>query len=66
MSEPTITEAKALAYRHRKRGIIIVAISAETVSTASYGMRRADCDEMGRLSDRIVELLTDGGKVKGG
>lgn len=56
----TIADAKDIAYRLRKRGVLILTLSAEGFSGASYGMTRRECDAMGELLDKIMAKLQAG------
>lgn len=60
MSEPTISNAKALAAALRKRGIIILAFTSNKVSAASYGFTAKDCRALGKVVDQIVDSITSG------
>lgn len=60
MSEPTIDEAKELAYRHRKKGVVIIAFGDGRFSTASFGMNRALCGAMKRFSEQVAEAIESG------
>lgn len=60
MSEPTIQDAKDLAYKHRKRGVIILAFTDTGYSSASYGMTRKDCDAMKKANELITSDIQAG------
>jgi len=60
VSEPTIAEAKALAKKYHKRGVIIITFEGDYVSAASYGWTALACREMGRVSDQIVTGIEEG------
>lgn len=57
---PSIEEAKALALKHRRRGIIILAFGDSDYSRCGYGMTRADCRAMAAVSEQIAALIADG------
>jgi hypothetical protein len=59
---PSIADAKQLAYALRRKGVIVLAFDgpAGGVAGASYGMTRPDCDRMGRILDRIIAAVEDG------
>jgi hypothetical protein len=57
MSNPTIADAKAVAKKHGKDGIIIFHLdkSKGVFGYASYGRDRAQCQEMQDLADRMFD-----------
>lgn len=58
---PTIDDAKALSYRYRKTGVLILHVSASgQFGTASYGMTRAQCRAMKDVSDQLHALIASG------
>ena len=59
-TEPTIADAKELAYKLRKEGVIVLTISGGRISGASYGMTKAKCRSMGKVLDAIVDRLSSG------
>lgn len=60
MDGPTINDAKAVALKYRKRGVIILSFSGEGFAVTSYGMTRADCDAMRQVNDQIADMLAAG------
>lgn len=61
MNHPNIADAKALAYKYRKQGVIILHFDGGTFGTASYGMTRAKCEEMREISELIFQKFIDAG-----
>lgn len=61
---PAIQDAKDLAYKYRKSGIIILHFDGGTFGTASYGMTREKCDEMRKIADMIFQRFIDVGGVE--
>lgn len=59
-NNPTISDAKSLALKHRCRGVIILAFSEDHFGCASYGITRSDCDAMKHVLNRIYDLLEEG------
>lgn len=57
---PTIDEAKAVAVRHRRVGVIILSFTGCDYAAASYGMTRHACDAMRSVVDQIGELIEQG------
>ncbi len=57
---PTIADAKRLALEYRKLGVVVLSFGDGQFGTASYGMTRAECDRMRRISERIFTLVKDG------
>ena len=59
---PTINDAKALAMKYRKLGVMVLHFGGRNMQYggASYGMTRRHCDAMGKLLDRIMELIDQG------
>lgn len=58
---PAIEDAKALAYRLRKQGVMVLAVDASGgTGGATYGMTRKDCSAMGKFLDRVMELIESG------
>ena len=60
MSEPTINDAKELAYLHRKTGVAVLHFGGGKFGFASYGMTRAQCRAMGALMDQIADMIETG------
>ena len=60
MPEPTITDAKELATRYRKRGVIVFHVGAGRFGFTSYGMTRKDCDALRSVVDKIADMIQDG------
>lgn len=62
---PTIGDAKSLAFKYRKTQVIILHFAYDkeqdrtVYGTASYGMTREKCDEAKEISDRIFDLVAD-------
>ena len=54
---PSIADAKALAHRFRRRGVIVLTFGDGDYSAASYGMTRHDCDEMRRVVEQFARLV---------
>lgn len=48
---PQIQDAKDLAYKYRKQGVIVFHVDKKAFGFASYGMTRQQCDEMRKLGD---------------
>lgn len=57
---PSIADAKALATRHRKCGVLILTFGAGRYSATSYGMTRADCDAMRAVNKAIADRIESG------
>lgn len=58
MKNPEINRgAKALAQRLGAKGIIVLAFNDDRFAGVSYGITRAECAPMGRLLDRIGEMI---------
>jgi len=57
---PTIADAKSLATKYRKRGVIVLFFGEHEFGGASYGMTRAECDHMGGVLDQITAGIEDG------
>jgi hypothetical protein len=57
---PTIADAKALAVKYRRRGVIVLHFGGGRFGTSSYGMTRVDCGAMKDVSDQIHEAIADG------
>lgn len=55
-----IEDAKVIAYKRRWAGVLVIAVGGGTFCGASYGMTRKKCDAMGKLLDRLCELMADG------
>jgi len=55
----TINDAKALANKYNLDGVVIIGFDFEdeTMPAVSYGRKRALCETMGRIMDRILELI---------
>lgn len=60
MSNPTIADAKALALKHRRRGVIVLAFGGEDFACASYGMTREACAAMKTVVDQIASEIECG------
>lgn len=61
MIPPSITDAKKLANELRSRGVMVLSFLGEgRYGAASYGHKRATCDAMRQVTDRICELINDG------
>lgn len=59
-NEATIPDAKELAYRLRKAGVAIFTLSGGRFGFASYGMTARQCKQLGKLCDRMMELVQSG------
>lgn len=60
MATPTIKDAKDLAVKYRKRGVVILFVDDIQFGVASYGMRRRDCDDMRQVADAVFEAIHKG------
>lgn len=60
MNPPTINDAKALAYKLRAPGVLVITIGGGQYGAASYGHTRRTCDAMRRVTDRIADLIQAG------
>jgi len=59
MPHPTIGDAKALATKYRKRGVVILSFDADQYGVASFGHTRADCSAMRGVVEQIGDLIRD-------
>ncbi len=59
MTIPSITEAKALALKHRKRGVLILTVGNGQYSLTTYGMTRADCNALRITSEDMARCIDD-------
>jgi hypothetical protein len=57
MIPPSITDAKKLAAELRSRGVLVLSFDKGQYGAASYGHKRATCDAMKQVTDRICELI---------
>lgn len=60
MSNPSIADARDIAYMHRKRGVIVIFHDGSTIGGVSYGMTRAECNAMGNALNEIMDRLLSG------
>ncbi len=60
MNQPTIEQAKQLAYALRARGVIVLTFGDGRVAGSSYGMTRQECRALGKTLDAIVDGLLKG------
>lgn len=58
--EPSRSDAMALAYALRRRGVIVLAFGEKGFAGSSFGVSRKDNVEMDALLKRIGDLLLDG------
>jgi hypothetical protein len=59
-THPTIADAKELATRHRRRGVIVLSFGAADFALASYGHTRADCAAMRGVVEQVAGLIEAG------
>ncbi len=57
---PTIEDAKLIAKARGLGVCIVIGISPEGISGASYGISRALCQEGGRVLDQIMDKIESG------
>jgi hypothetical protein len=59
MAERTVTirDARALCKTLGTRGLIVIAVHGDRLSSASYGQTRKDCTEMGKHLDRAFDAI---------
>lgn len=53
----TIRDARALCKTLGARGLIVIAVHGDCLSSASYGATKADCREMGKHLDRAYDAI---------
>lgn len=61
--EPTVNEAKALAKKHGKTGIIIFHFDDNRMGYASYGNTRSECAYVRKLADAAYEVIHEKASV---
>lgn len=57
MKQPTIDDAKKLAYALRAKGVLILAFGDTKCAGSSYGMTRKQCDGMRQILDDIFGAI---------
>ena len=57
---PVVADARQLCQKLRVRGVIVIALTDDDVSGASYGETRSECAKVGKTLDRIVNGIIDG------
>ncbi|HUW32858.1 MAG TPA: hypothetical protein VM223_14725 [Planctomycetota bacterium] len=57
---PTIEDAKDLAGRYRKRGVIVLSFSDGGMHSCGWGWQRTACDAMRKIGKQIIEMIGDG------
>lgn len=60
MRNPTIDEARTLCERIGAKGVIILAFTKARFVSVSYGTTTAHCRSMGKLNDKIAEMIEAG------
>lgn len=55
-----INDAKAIAYKYRARGVVILGFHERDYMAVSYGMTRRICSSLKFTIDDICELITNG------
>jgi hypothetical protein len=54
-----IRDARALCKTLEARGVLVIAVHEDRLSSASYGQIKDDCREMGSLLDKAYDALVD-------
>jgi len=57
---PTMEDAKELAGRYRKRGVIILSFSDDGMCSAGWGWQRVACDAMRKIGEQVIKMIGDG------
>lgn len=57
MTNPKISDAKAICQRLGARSVIIIALDGDRFAGVSYGETKAECSAAGRMLDRIIDRI---------
>jgi hypothetical protein len=57
MTNPKISDAKAICQSLGARSVILIVIDKDRYASVSYGETKAECTMTGRLLDRICEKV---------
>ena len=60
MNKPKIKDARQVCEALRARGVIVLAFDRDQVNLASYGETKAECGDLGRLADKIFDMIVSG------
>lgn len=68
MTNLTISEAKAIAQKHKAHGVVILSFDMAEGKYAgvSYGVTKKECKVMGALLDDLFDMIFDGELEIGG
>lgn len=56
----SVARLRTAAKREGYRGVIVLVFGDENMAGSSYGSDRADCDDMGRLLDSVMDQVEAG------
>ncbi len=58
MKRLSITEARQICEKLGARGVIVLSFSEDNIAGTSYGATRAECSDLGRTLDAIVDEIS--------